>query len=91
MDWHADIRSELARHGRRVDDDVVEEMAQHAEFAWHAARAEGTAKEAATVRARDPVAFGATVAVFVAVGFVAAYLPARRASRVEPTTVMREG
>lgn len=56
MDWHTEIRVELARHGRRVDDDVVEEMAQHAESAWHAARAEGTAKEAATARVRALIA-----------------------------------
>ena len=52
MDWQAEIRSELARHGRRVDDDVVEEMAQHAESAWHAARAEGAARDAAATRVR---------------------------------------
>jgi len=37
----------------------------------------------------DPVALAAAAAVLVAVVFAAAYLPARRASRVDPMSVLR--
>jgi putative ABC transport system permease protein len=40
---------------------------------------------------RDPVTFGGAAAVLVAVGVVAAWLPARRAARLDPVTVLREG
>ncbi len=43
------------------------------------------------VEARDPVTFSGTAAVLVAVGVLAAWLPARRASRLDPATVLREG
>lgn len=41
MNWRADIRGEFIRLGRTVDDDVVEELAQHAAADWAARRAEG--------------------------------------------------
>jgi ABC-type antimicrobial peptide transport system permease subunit len=40
-------------------------------------------------RATDPVTFAATVAVLGAVGAVASYLPARRASRIAPIEALR--
>jgi putative ABC transport system permease protein len=43
------------------------------------------------VEARDPMTFSSTAAVLVAVGVLAAWLPARRAARLDPATVLREG
>jgi ABC-type antimicrobial peptide transport system permease subunit len=40
---------------------------------------------------RDPVTFGVAAAVLVAVGVLAAWLPARRAARLDPVAVLREG
>jgi predicted permease len=40
---------------------------------------------------RDPVTFGGAAAVLVAVGVLAAWIPARRAARLDPATVLREG
>ena len=40
---------------------------------------------------RDPVTFGGAAAVLVAVGVLAAWMPARRAARLDPVTVLREG
>ena len=40
---------------------------------------------------RDPVTFAGAAAVLVAVGVVAAWLPAHRAARLDPVTVLREG
>jgi predicted permease len=42
------------------------------------------------VSVRDPLSYLAVPALFAAVGVAAAYLPARRATRVSPTEVMRE-
>jgi predicted permease len=39
---------------------------------------------------RDPMTFGGAAAVLVAVGVVAAWLPAHRAARLDPVTVLRE-
>lgn len=43
------------------------------------------------LEACDPVTFAGSVAVLVAVGVVAAWMPARRAARLDPVTVLREG
>ena len=41
MDWKAHLRSALTDNGRSPDDDVLEELSQHAAAAYDAARAEG--------------------------------------------------
>jgi putative ABC transport system permease protein len=43
------------------------------------------------VQARDPATLAGTAAVLVAVGVLAAWVPARRAARLDPATVLREG
>lgn len=43
------------------------------------------------VEARDPLTFAAAAGVLVAGGVLAAWLPARRAARLNPATVLREG
>jgi predicted permease len=43
------------------------------------------------VEARDPTTFAGTAAVLVAVGVLAAWVPARRAAGLDPATVLREG
>jgi hypothetical protein len=43
------------------------------------------------VEARDPMTFSGTAAVLVAVGALAAWLPARHAARLDPAIVLREG
>jgi putative ABC transport system permease protein len=42
------------------------------------------------LEARDPVTFAGAAAVLVAVGALAAWMPARRAARLDPATVLRE-
>jgi ABC-type antimicrobial peptide transport system permease subunit len=44
---------------------------------------------AAGLSARDPVSFGATLAVFMLVALLASWLPARQATNVAPVTAMR--
>ena len=41
MNWHTEITAEFSRRHKKVDDGVVEEMAQHAAAAFEEARAEG--------------------------------------------------
>jgi hypothetical protein len=43
------------------------------------------------VEARDPATFAGAAGVLAATGLVAAWLPARRAARLDPATVLREG
>ncbi len=42
-------------------------------------------------QARDPMTFAGAAVVLVAVGVLAAWMPARRAARLDPATVLREG
>ena len=42
------------------------------------------------VRPSDPATLGAVVALIATVAFVACYLPARLATRVDPMIVLRE-
>ena len=42
------------------------------------------------LKARDPLTFVAAAAVLVITGLLAGWLPARRAARIDPTTVLRE-
>jgi ABC-type antimicrobial peptide transport system permease subunit len=41
------------------------------------------------VHAKDPFVFSAAVLILVLAAFVACYLPARRATRVDPIIVLR--
>jgi ABC-type antimicrobial peptide transport system permease subunit len=41
------------------------------------------------IKTSDPVAIGAAAATVLVASFVAAYLPARRATRISPTEVLR--
>jgi ABC-type antimicrobial peptide transport system permease subunit len=43
------------------------------------------------LEAHDPITFAGTAAVLIAVGVLAAWMPARRAVRLDPATVLREG
>jgi len=41
------------------------------------------------VQPRDPAAFGGAVVILAGVAFVAGWLPARRAARIDPVGVLR--
>jgi len=43
-----------------------------------------------TVKASDPATYIGTVLVFTAVTWIASYLPARRATRIDPLQVLRD-
>jgi ABC-type antimicrobial peptide transport system permease subunit len=43
------------------------------------------------LEARDPLTFAGAAAVLFAVGVLAAWMPAHRAARLDPATVLREG
>jgi putative ABC transport system permease protein len=50
MHWDARIRSVFARAGQLPDDDVIEELAQHARAMYDAARADGLSRDEANQR-----------------------------------------
>jgi len=50
---------------------------------------DGTFQRLAEVQARDPLVFVAVPVVLTAVAFVAVWLPARRASRIDPIIALR--
>ncbi|TAK17925.1 MAG: hypothetical protein EPO35_01980, partial [Acidobacteria bacterium] len=52
MSWRDEIRRAFDLERRRVDDDVVEEMAQHADAEWQKRRAEGDTTAAADAHVR---------------------------------------
>jgi len=53
MQWSSEVERRLSRADRPADPDVVLELAQHAQAAYEAARADGLAAEAATERVRQ--------------------------------------
>jgi putative ABC transport system permease protein len=74
---------------RRVGVLIVAGLALGLVGSWWAARF--IAPLLFQVEARDPTTFAGTAAVLVAVGVLAAWVPARRAARLDPATVLREG
>ena len=56
MTWHARIHSEFVRLGKTVDESVVEELAQHAQAAYDAARADGASSGAASAEVHSLIA-----------------------------------
>lgn len=52
MNWRSELRDEFIRLGTPGDDDVIEELAQHADAAWAAERAEGASPDDATATVR---------------------------------------
>ena len=74
---------------RRVGVLIVAGLALGLAGSWWAARF--VAPLLFQVEARDPMTFSGTAAVLVAVGVLAAWVPARRAARLDPATVLREG
>ncbi len=55
IDWTAEVRAVFASLPRLPDDDVVEELAQHAAAAYAAGRAEGLDEAEATARVRAEI------------------------------------
>ena len=74
---------------RRVGVLIVAGLALGLAGSWWAARF--IAPLLFKVESRDPATFAGTAAVLVAVGVLAAWVPARRAARLDPATVLREG
>jgi ABC-type antimicrobial peptide transport system permease subunit len=74
---------------RRVGVLVVAGLALGLAGSWWAARF--VAPLLFEVEPRDPLTFSGTAAVLVAVGVLAAWVPARRAGRLDPAAVLREG
>jgi predicted permease len=74
---------------RRVGILIVMGLALGLVGSWWAARL--IAPLLFQVQARDPLTFFGTAAVLIAVGVLAAWVPARRAARLDPAAVLREG
>jgi ABC-type antimicrobial peptide transport system permease subunit len=74
---------------RRVGVLIVAGLALGLAGSWWAARF--VAPLLFQVEARDPTTFAGTAAVLVGVGVLAAWVPARRAARLDPAAVLREG
>ena len=74
---------------RRVGVLIVAGLALGLAGSWWAARF--VAPLLFKVESRDPTTFAGTAAVLVAVGVLAAWVPARRAARLDPATARREG
>ena len=74
---------------RRLGAVIVAGLALGLAGSWWAARF--VAPLLFQVEARDPMTFSGTAAVLVAVGVLAAWVPARRAARLDPAIVLREG
>ncbi|HEY2933596.1 MAG TPA: ADOP family duplicated permease [Acidobacteriota bacterium] len=53
MDWKSRIRAALTTTAQLPDDDVVQELAQHAQAMYHAARADGLSHDEAESRVTD--------------------------------------
>ena len=89
------IQMALGAHGGRVASDVVRlglrlasiGIAIGAVAAWLLARSIDSMVFG--VSSRNPVSFGVAPAVLLVVAFVASYLPARRASRIDPIKALR--
>jgi predicted permease len=77
-------RGVLSEAGRLI----VVGVAMGAAGAWVLARFVGSLLF--QVEARDPWLYAGAIAVFTAVGLSAAFVPARRASRVDPISVLRQ-
>lgn len=74
---------------RRVGVFIVAGLALGVAGSWWAARF--VAPLLFQVEARDPTTFAGTAALLIAVGVLAAWVPARGAARLDPATVLREG
>jgi len=74
---------------RRVVVLVLAGVAIGAALSWWAAQFVATLLYG--LQPRDPGTFAGAAAILAAIGLVAGWLPARRAARIDPTTVLREG
>ena len=78
------VRRQVVSHGARV---VLIGVALGVVVALAATRLMGALLY--EVRAVDPLVFGAMAALMVGVGMLASYMPARRASLVDPIEALR--
>jgi len=74
---------------RRVGVLIVAGLALGLAGSWWAARF--VAPLLFRVEARDLMTFSGAAVALVAIGMLAAWVPARRAARLDPATVLREG
>jgi predicted permease len=91
------VRIALGASATRVQGRIIRETLELAVFglvigtlgAWIAARA--LSGFLFGVTAADPATYGAMIAVLTVVAMASGYLPARRASRIDPVVALREG